>query len=162
MRLHEELIKQGILHPDADVRSEAVLHFSRSHTSDASVMSLAIQAIEEHGWDKAFTTAACITGLPLNDATLAWVLAQLQHKDAKKPDRYGWAARWYTLNSLLSNADAELLSRHKQAILDVENLEEEVVESVAERVDLLTADGEFCWRELEQFCVDSKDVAGHQ
>ena len=98
------------------------------------------------------------TGLPLNDATLPWVLAEISMRTPKKPDPYGWPARWHTLNSLLSNADAELLARHKQAILDVKSLEEEVVEIVAERIDLLAADAEFCWRELERFCVESKDV----
>ena len=71
---------------------------------------------------------------------------------------YGWAARWHTLNSLLSNADAELLARHKRAILDVKLLEDEVIEIVAERIDLLSVDADICWRDLEQFCVDAKDV----
>jgi hypothetical protein len=157
MRLHEELIKQGILHPEQDVRSEAVLYFSRSYTHDDSILPLAIQAIEQHGWDEAFTIASCITGLPLNDATLPWVLAQIQHDDAKKPDPYGWPARWHTLHSLLSNADAELLARHKQVILEVKGLEDEVVKIVGKRIDLLTAGGDFCWQELEKFCVASKD-----
>ena len=157
MRLHEELIKQGILHPQQDVRSEAVLYFSRSYTHDDSILPLAIRAIEQYGWDKAFSVAACITGLPLNDATLSWVLAQLQHEDAKKSDLYGEPARWYALNSLLSNADAGLVARQKRAILDVKGLEDEVIEIVAERIDLLTTGGEFCWQELEKFCVASKD-----
>ena len=158
MRLHEELIKQGILHPEKDVRTEALLYFSRSYANDESILPLAISAIEQYGWDEAFTVAACITGLPLSDATLPWVLAQLQHEDAKKHDPYGWPARWHTLHSLLSNADAELLARHKQAILEVKCLEKEVVEIVGERIDLLTVDAEFCWQELEKFCVASKDV----
>ena len=158
MRLNEELIKQAILHSDQEVRSEAILYFSRSNTSDDSILPLAIQAIEQYGWDKAFDVAAEITGLPLNDTTLLWVLAQLQQEDAKKPDEFGWTARWYTLNSLLSDADAELLTRHKQAILDVDGLDAETIKIVRERIDLLTAGGEFCWEELEKFCVESKDI----
>ena len=157
MRLHEELIKQGILHPEQDVRTEALLYFSRSYTFDDSIMPLVIQTIERYGWDEAFTVASCITGLPLNDATLPWVLAQIQHKDAKKPDTYGLPARWHTLNSLLSNANPELLARHIQAIFDVKNLEDEVVEIISERTDLLAAGGDFCWQELEEFSIASKD-----
>jgi hypothetical protein len=156
MRLSEELVKRGILHSEKDVRDEAVLYFSRSYTRDDSILPLAIQAIEQYGWDEAFTVASCITGLPLNDATLTWVLAQLQQEDAKKPDPYGWPARWHTLNSLLCNADADLLDRHTRAILDVKCLEDEVVEIVGERIDLLAADREFCWQELEKLCVASK------
>jgi hypothetical protein len=159
VRLHEELIKQGILHPEKAVRSEAVLYFSRSYANDDdSILPLAISAIEQYGWDEAFIMAACITGLPLSDATLPWVLAQLQHQDAKKLDPFGWPARWHTLHSLLSNADAELLARHKQAILDVKIIEAEVVNIVGKRIDLLTADAEFCRQELEKFCVASKDI----
>jgi hypothetical protein len=157
MRLHEELIKQGIPHPEQDVRTEALLYFSRSYTSDDSVMPLVILAIERYGWDEAFTVASCITGLPLNDATLPWVLTQIEHKDAKKSDPYGLPARWHTLNSLLSNANAELLARHMQAIFDVKNLEYEVVEIISERTDLLAAGGDFCWQELEEFSIASKD-----
>jgi len=158
MRLHEEIIKQAILHPEKDVRSEAILYFSRSYTDDDSVLPLAVEAVEQYGWDEAFSVASCMTGLPLNDATLPWVLAQLQHENAKKLDPYGWSARWHTLNSLLSNADAELLARHKRAILDIEPLEDEVVEIVAERIDLLSVDADICWRDLEQFCEEAKDV----
>ena len=158
MRLHEEIIKEGILHAEKDVRNEAVLYFSRSYTHDNSVLPLAIQAVEQHGWDEAFAVAFCITGLPLNDATLPWVLAQLQHEDAKKPSPFGWPARWHTLNSLLSNADAELLARHQQAILDVKVIEAEVHSIVARRIAMLSRNAEACWQELESFCSLAKDV----
>jgi len=54
MRLSEDKIKQAILHPDQEIRTEAILYFSRSYTSDESVLPLAIQVIEQYGWDKAF------------------------------------------------------------------------------------------------------------
>lgn len=61
MRLHEELIKQGILHPELDVRSEAVLYFSRSYTRDTSILPFAIQAVKQYGYFsrrlKAYQTA---------------------------------------------------------------------------------------------------------
>jgi hypothetical protein len=158
MRLSQDLIKQAILHPERDIRTEAVLYFSRSYTSDDSILPLAIEAIERYGWDNAFDVAAVITRLPLNDATLPWVLAQLHNEDVKMLDEFGWAARWDALNSLLSDADAELLARHKQAILDVGCAEADIVDLIVERIDLLTAGGEFCWEELEAFCVESKDI----
>jgi hypothetical protein len=158
MRLCEDLVKQGILHPEKDVRSEAVLYFSRSYANDDSILPLAISAIEQFGWDEAFSAAACISGLPLSDATLPWVLAQLQHKDVKKPDPFGWPGRWHVLHSLLSGADAELLSRLQRAISDVKCIQADVAKLVGKRIDLLAADAEFCWQELEEFCVASKDI----
>ena len=158
MRLSEELIKQGILHAEKDVRSKSVLYFSRSYTHDTSIMPLAIQAVGQHGWDEAFSVATCITGLPLNDATLPWVLEQLQQEDAKKPDLYGWPARWHTLNSLLSNADAELLAHHQQTIASVAVLEAKVQSLIAQRIVMFSRDADTCWQELERFCVNCKDI----
>lgn len=158
MRLPEDKIKAGILHPEKDVRSQAVLHFSRSYTRDDSILPLAIQAVEQYGWDNAFTSAYCMKGLSPNDTTLPWVMAQLQHDDAKKPNYFGWPARWHTLNSLLSNADANLLSRHKQAILDLKSIEAEARSIVAQRIAILSRDADTCWRELEEFCFLAKDV----
>ncbi len=158
MRLPEDKIKAGILHPEKDVRSQAVLHFSRSYTRDDSILPLAIQAVEQYGWDNAFTSAYCMKGLSPNDTTLPWVMAQLLHDDAKKPNYFGWPARWHTLNSLLSNADANLLSRHKQAILDLKSIEAEARSIVAQRIAILSRDADTCWRELEEFCFLAKDV----
>lgn len=157
MRLNEELIKQAILHPDQDVRTDAVLYFSRSNTSDDSILPLAIQAIEQYDWDNAFTVAACVSGLPLNDTTLPWVLKQLQLEDVMKPDPCGWSIRWDTLNSLLSEADADFLTRHQQAILNVDGLDERAFKTVEERIRFLAAGSDFCWKELEKFCIASKE-----
>jgi hypothetical protein len=158
MRLSDDKIKAGILHPHRDVRSEAVLHFSRSFTRDDSILPVAIRAVAQYGWDRAFVVSHCMEGLPLNDATLPWVLAQLQHDDAKKPNPFGWPARWHTLNSLLSNADPHLLSRHQQAILDFKGLDAEVRSIISRRIAMLSRDSDTGWRELEKFCFLAKDV----
>lgn len=158
MRLSEAQIRQGILHPERDVRSNAVLYFSRSFTEDESILPLAIQAIQQHGWDEAFDAPMCVTQLPLTDETLSWVLGQLQHEDGKRLDEFDRSEREHTLDSLLSNAAADLLARHKQAILSVPDFDSRVRKIVIERTDLVSADPEDWWRELERFSVEAKDV----
>jgi hypothetical protein len=46
MRLTDDQIKQGIIHPEQLVRDVAVRYFSESFSSDPTVMPLVIQAIE--------------------------------------------------------------------------------------------------------------------
>jgi hypothetical protein len=50
MRLSEEEIKKGILHPGTKVREMAVRYFADSFSQDPTIMPLVIQAIEKYGW----------------------------------------------------------------------------------------------------------------
>ena len=49
MRLAEEQIKRGILHPEQMVRDVALRYFSQSFSDDPTIMPLAIEDIEAHG-----------------------------------------------------------------------------------------------------------------
>ena len=49
MRLSEDKIKQAILHPDPKIRERATRFFSRSFSSDPSLMPLVIKAVETYG-----------------------------------------------------------------------------------------------------------------
>ena len=60
MRLSEDKIKAGILHPDRDVRDAAAMYFSRSACRDPSILPLAIQAIEKYGWEGAFIVPTAV------------------------------------------------------------------------------------------------------
>ena len=52
--LTEADIKQGILHPEQLVRCACAEYFTTTHSNDASIVPLVIQAIETYGWDDAF------------------------------------------------------------------------------------------------------------
>ena len=54
MRLSEDQIRQGILHPDVDVRFACLHHFSEGDGRDTSVMPVAIEALERFGRTTAF------------------------------------------------------------------------------------------------------------
>ena len=49
VRLSEDIIKEAILHPDADIRCRATRYFARSFSSDTSIMPLVIKAVETSG-----------------------------------------------------------------------------------------------------------------
>ena len=73
MRLTDDQIKQGIIHPEQLVREVAVRYFSESFSSDPTVMPLVIQAIETYGWENVFHLPSAMAGLPQTDDTLSLI-----------------------------------------------------------------------------------------
>lgn len=53
MSLASAQIKAAILHPNREVRDAAVSYFSRSFSSDPTILPLVIEAIERFGWEHA-------------------------------------------------------------------------------------------------------------
>ena len=160
MRLSEDKIKAGILHPDRDVRDAAAMYFSRSACCDPSILPLAIEAIEKYGWEKAFLVPPVVEGLPLSDETLPWVLDQLQHNELLK-DRSMLGRGWHgALLSFLWKADAKLLAHHESEIFGIKGLPKDDHDLIDMRIDLLTVNADTCWRELELLCINaSKEQA---
>ncbi len=149
MRLSEDKIKAGILHPDHDVRDAAAMYFSRSACRDPSILPLVIQAIEKYGWEQAFIVPPVAEGLPLSDETLPWVVKQLDSEDVRK-DRTAFGRGWQgALVWLLCDADPNLLARHKSEIDGIKGLRKDDRTLIEMRVDLLNMKAESCWRELE-------------
>ena len=77
MRLSEDKIKQGILHPDPEVRAMAIRYFSDAFSQDPTVMPLVIQAIEKYDWRTGICGSAFRAGLVQTDETLTWLLQEL-------------------------------------------------------------------------------------
>ncbi len=156
MRLSENAIKQGILHSEQSVRHSALLYFSGSHSPDPTVMPLAIQAIENYGWEKAFRLYRQMEDLAQTDETVSWILGELDRLDGAESEAE-IDCRFH-LTCVLMNADIELLSRHESAIYELENLEPSLRESIAERIRLRSADPDSCWQRLLEFCDREQDV----
>jgi hypothetical protein len=154
MRLAAEKIKQGILHPDREVREMAVRYFAESFSHDPTIMPLVIEAIGKYGWQDNISAYAVREGLVQTDATLEWILSELS-KDGEPKDE-GWRNYTGGLQDLMTEADARLLEKHQPEILGLEGLDLSVREAVTERVQLLSADPDACWAELEEFCEREK------
>lgn len=160
MRLSEDKIKAGILHPDRDVRDAAAMYFSRSACRDTSILPLGIEAIEKYGWEGAFLVPTVIERLPLSEDTLPWVLNQLRQNELLQDGTMlgrGWRA---ALASYLWAADANLLARHHSEFFGIKALDNYDIDLMEMRVDLLTFKADTCWEELELLCLNaSKDQA---
>lgn len=56
MRLPEQMIRRAIQHPEQEVRLTALSYFTGAFDRDATIMSLAIKAVEKYGRENAFRT----------------------------------------------------------------------------------------------------------
>ena len=156
MRLTAEQVKQGIVHPEQIVRDAAVRYFGESFSDEPTVMPLAIRAIETYGWEDAFEYISAVEHLAQTEDTLLWLIDRLNrmgrpatHKDVELCRR---------LSSVIADSDVALLMKHEQAILGLEGLTAEPRETIADRLRLLTVDGDSCWAELERLCEEHKGV----
>ncbi len=157
MRLSEDKIKAGILHPDRDVRDAAAMYFSRSACRDPSILPLAIQAIEKYGWEQAFIVPPVVEGLPLSDETLPWVVRQLDSEDVRK-DCTAFGRGWHgALAWLLCDANPNLLARHNTELFGIKGLSNHDINLIEMRVDLLNMKADSCWRELELLCLNARE-----
>ncbi len=111
MRLSADQLKQAIWHPDQEVREAVVFYFANSFTADETILPLVIEAIERYGLDKAFNFYTFMEKLPLNDATLPWLLSELSHGE-EEVDGY-----FECLVACLSSADPSLLKHHQATIM---------------------------------------------
>ena len=157
MRLSEDKIKAGILHPDCDVRDAAAMYFSRSACRDPFIFPLAIETIDKYGWEQAFIVPPVVEGLPLSEETLPWVVRQLDSEDVRK-DRTAFGRGWGgALAWLLCDADANLLARHKSEIDGIKGLRKDDRTLIGTRIDLLTVKADTCWQELQLLCLNSHE-----
>jgi hypothetical protein len=58
---------------------------------------------------------------------------------------------------MLYHTDPGLLLRYESNIIECRSLEPATIESIMERLRMLSWDGETCWRALEEFCEKEKD-----
>jgi hypothetical protein len=154
MRLTEEQIQRGILHPEQMARDVAVRYFSESFSDDPTAMLLAIEAVEAYGWENAFRFPHSLAGLAQTEDTLLWVIDQLNRQG--RPESDNDLGKCRRLSAIISQADVWLLMKHDQAILGLEGLFSEYRDVIADRLRLTTLDTDSLWGELEQLCTYAK------
>jgi hypothetical protein len=154
MRLTEGQIKQAILHEDQDVREAAVYYFARSYSSDPGIMPLAIQAIEQYGWENAFHIYSFLDDLVQNDETVLWLIRQIKKQaKANRNDEGGGEGGYVdSIRSALVHADAEILKRHQPEILELAQLDDDAREAISERIWFLSRSPEELWHDLFDTC----------
>ena len=155
MRLTEDQIRRGILHPEQLVRGAAVRYFVDSFSSDPNVMPLVIEAVETYGWPDAFEFLARFANLAQTDDTLLWLIDELDK--VGRPGNMDEANHCLRLSLVISGADVGLLMRHEARVVTLGGFFADHRKRVGERIRLLSTDTDTCWQELERFCEEEKE-----
>ena len=155
MKLSEDRIKQGILHPEQIVRAMALDYFRGSFCGDPTIMPLAIEAVQTYGWEKAFHFPVVLADLAQSEETLLWVIDQLNRMG--RPANYPEVERCGHLSSIIARADIPLLMKQEELVLGLEGFDANSREAMAHRLALTNADTQSLWSELERFAEDCKD-----
>jgi len=149
-------IKQAILHPHPDVRRLAAHYFSRSFSSDTSVMPLIIEAVEKYGRENSVHLMGEGERLPQTESTIEWCLNELR-QDFDENDEALWNYRIAVAKALV-DSDLSLTLQRESEISEVLASIPDLQLAFAERVSLLGRDSETVWRQLEDFCEQEKDT----
>lgn len=157
MRFSEEQVKQAILHSDPQLRFAAIEYFARAFSRDASVMPVAIQAVERFGWDEAFWSAHPLAELAQTPETIQWAIEELGRAENQGQARSNLR---YHLSQLLCNADPQLIVPHEAAIFELAGFTAEHRPELRRRLEAFNRDDEDCWREIEAICEEGKNLSG--
>jgi hypothetical protein len=101
-RLSDEAIKQGILHPDVDVRGAALRFFADALGADRSVMPVVVEALGRYGRTGAFRLAFPIAHLAQSEATVRWAVEELKTQPRRTDGDRDYLA---AVSGLLVHAD---------------------------------------------------------
>jgi hypothetical protein len=156
MRLSPEQVKQGLLHSDREVRSEAAYYFARSYSPDPSVLPLAIQAIEQFGWEQAFESYTFLEDLVQTNATLLWMIGKLEAPDS--PANEEQESFVSVCRRVLRHVDPELLLKHAAAIKERITLDQLTREVIDERTRLFRTPPDQLWEEFNKLCLSLDDA----
>ncbi|HBN77939.1 MAG TPA: hypothetical protein DD473_19440 [Planctomycetaceae bacterium] len=152
LRLPEAKLKEAILHSEFDLREKAVSYFSRSHSSDTSVMPLVIQAVEKFGKDDAYQLIGACRHIDQTADTIDWIIDELNQDQSDQYENYT-----FNLSNLLLKADLTLLLPRESDIFETKYFLPQLQSSLRERLHMLSWDEETCWQNLESFCEEAKN-----
>jgi hypothetical protein len=156
MRLSPEQVKQGLLHSDREIRSEAAYYFSRSYSRDSTVLPLVIQAIKQFGWEQAFESYSFLEDLVQTDATLLWFIGKLEALE--NPANEDQVSTVSICRKVLRHVDPELLLKHAAAFEGRIALDELTLKVNAERTRLFQTPPDQLWDEFNAQCLSFDDA----
>jgi hypothetical protein len=149
MRLSDEDLKAGWLHPKRLVRSSVATHFSKSLTRDPAIVHEAIRSVEEFGWKHVLVWPHLFCDLPLaDDVAVEWVCAQVERVDDGAPS----ANQKGHLATMLVGATIASVERYRPRILSLQSLSDRKRKSLATRLELSRLDPDECWHRLVDHC----------
>ena len=149
-RLSSERVREGLLHPDGDVRRTALHYFADAFWPDPAVMTTVIEAVRRYGRKDAFGYGFGAVHLAQTPETIRWAVDELR-AEHETGDRFYESG----VARLLVEADPDLLAPVAGEILAVPGLKSELAERVTRRVAYRSRSGDELWAELDALCRDN-------
>ena len=149
MRLSAGQIKQGVLHPEHEVRITAVHYWSWSLDPDPTIMPLVIQAVERYGRGIAFNILREAEHLAQSEPTIDWLVNELRADydfADLRDDNYRFA-----IALILLNADPELLVRRHAVIVAAPAFPDVLKRPLDETLAMHFWDWPTTWKAFEDF-----------
>jgi hypothetical protein len=157
MRLADGRIKEGLLHPDREVRTAIAYYYSRAFSRDPTIMPLVIQAIDRYGLENAFDVYNFLRELVQTEESVCWLIDQLRQPQPMDNERA--LQRSHDLQTALIHSDPLWLQNFEQQINDLDALDDESRDAVDEQLSLPSQDVSALWRDLEELCALYPDDA---
>ena len=151
MRLTQEHIKQSILHSDREVRDAAINYFAKSFSPDPAIMPLAIQVIEQEGWNGAFDSYSFVEDLKQTDETISWLIGQLKQVGDLQGDDEGKYP--FVIAKGFVHADVDVLLRFCPQLLDLDELNKWAKDAIRRRIHCSFQSPDDLWRQLTNYCT---------
>ncbi|MCA9050830.1 MAG: hypothetical protein KDA89_18960, partial [Planctomycetaceae bacterium] len=163
MRLTEQEIMEGLLHPNVWVREEVLRYFSASHRTQPEVTRKVVGAVEQFGWNDVVHWPHHVADFTLDDSLLPWVLEQIDRTDANAPNEH----LRHHLAGMIARAPVETLRPHLDRLLSHECIRrdffphsrmETPAEQIRQRLEIHEQSVETCWDQLREHCERVAEV----
>ncbi len=149
MRLTEDELKAGWLHPKLLVRNVVAAHFTQALTDDPDVTRRAIDSVQQFGWQRFLTWGFMFADLPLKEeAAFEWVCGQVERTDDGGPEENQKSH----LSRMLARAEIDLVERHRSRLLALDTLETDARQAILSRLEMIDLSADEAWRRLEEHC----------
>lgn len=153
MRLPESEIKAAIVHPEEEVRAQALHFYSDVCSRDQSVMPLVIEAVEHYSREKAFSLLRDAEHLSQTEQTVEWLMAELRRQydcTSIEHDNYRFAVA-----IALVKAAPELLAPREAEIMALLAFPEPLRAPLHERIDIASWTWDRTFEALMNFGLDT-------
>ena len=154
MRTPESKIKAAILHPEEEIRLDAVEYFALARCEDVSVMPLVIQAVEKYGQA---ATAEILHGalrLPQTEASVDWITDQLRRdydlSDVVQENHCIYLA-W-----ILFHTSPPLFAKRFNDFIATPGFPKPLRRLLKERLDTFAWDWDRGWAALKYYALDTQ------
>ncbi|HYH64986.1 MAG TPA: SEC-C metal-binding domain-containing protein [Urbifossiella sp.] len=152
-RLPAERVREGLLHPEREVRRTALRYFTEAFWRDPAVMATVIEAVKRYGRKEAFEYGFAGGNLGQSAESVRWAVGELRAV-TRSDDLLFYRS---SVSRLLAEADVELLAPVADEVLAA-GPDPEHAARITRRLALRARSGDDLWADVDALCRDNAAV----